>query len=295
MSCSLTLNEKSPLEWGDSPFDTAFHLIWVEISHLDMRDALHHVTPFLAPFVEWAHLLGRETTYVNQMEASRLLSAHSTRFISHDWQNKPVYKHMVRDAIVWGVFCAYDDMTWSGYVRSEWEDLNRVRQIAILSKLCLASFQFLFFTCYHWRRRALFSYSASWINTKKRRKLKAVCSFHKWSDVTQLDWNIEVKNLESNEVTLHLIYAADRLNRVEISHLDIRVQLRHVPPFVEWTQGFEPISHSLKNAHSRNGVSWRSWNLDSNEVNHCVNRNQSNLIRVEISHLNVRVETSFHS
>lgn len=61
-----------------------------------------------------------------------------------------------------------------------------------------------------------------------------MCSFYEWSDVTQLDLHTKVRNLDTNEVTLHLICTANPLIRVEVSHLGIRVELRHVTPFAEW-------------------------------------------------------------
>lgn len=72
--------------------------------------------------------------------------------------------------------------------------------------------------------------------------LRKICSFYEWSDVTQLDSYLEGRILVSHEVTLHLIYTTSHLIRVETSHLDIRVELRYVTPFVEWTQELQDES-----------------------------------------------------
>lgn len=57
--------------------------------------------------------------------------------------------------------------------------------------------------------------------------------------MTQLYSNIEVRNLDSNEVTIRVIYTMSHLIRVENSHLDVRVDLRQVIPFVECAQFLE--------------------------------------------------------
>lgn len=49
----------------------------------------------------------------------------------------------------------------------------------------------------------------------------------------ELDSNIEVRKLDSNEVTRHVNQMESHLTHVEISHLDIRVEQRHVTPLVE--------------------------------------------------------------
>lgn len=46
--------------------------------------------------------------------------------------------------------------------------------------------------------------------------------------MTQLDSFIEVINIDSNEMTLHLIYTMSHSIRAEVSHFDIRVEQRHV-------------------------------------------------------------------
>lgn len=50
------------------------------------------------------------------------------------------------------------------------------------------------------------------------------CSFHDWSDETQFDSNIEVRNFDSNEATLYLIYTASHFIQFETSHLDIQLR-----------------------------------------------------------------------
>lgn len=59
--------------------------------------------------------------------------------------------------------------------------------------------------------------------------------FYEWSDVTQLDSNIEVRNLDSNEVSHRLNQMESHLIRDEISHLDRRIELRHDTPLIEWS------------------------------------------------------------
>lgn len=50
------------------------------------------------------------------------------------------------------------------------------------------------------------------------------CSFHNWNDKTQFDSNIEVRNFDSNEATLHLIYTVNHFIQFETSHLDIQLR-----------------------------------------------------------------------
>lgn len=61
----------------------------------------------------------------------------------------------------------------------------------------------------------------------------------KWYDA--IDSNIEVGNLDSNEMTIHVIYTMSNLIRVENSHLDVRVDLRQVIPFVECAQFYRKV------------------------------------------------------
>lgn len=53
------------------------------------------------------------------------------------------------------------------------------------------------------------------------------------SDLSQLTSNIEVRNLNSNEVTRLVNQMEGYLIRFENSHLDKRVELGHVNPLVE--------------------------------------------------------------
>lgn len=51
--------------------------------------------------------------------------------------------------------------------------------------------------------------------------MRLLCSFYKWSDLTQLTSNVEVRNLNSNEVTRRVNQMESYLIQVQTSHFDL--------------------------------------------------------------------------
>lgn len=64
-------------------------------------------------------------------------------------------------------------------------------------------------------------------------QISHLCSFYEWSDMTQLDLNIEMRIIDSNVETRRVNQMENHLVRVKISPFDIRVKLRHVTTLVE--------------------------------------------------------------